>query len=448
MTMSDRLRRIPVPLRLAAANIGLGGVTFLTGVILARSLGPAGRGVYGALFLWALTAANIFAWGAHITLAREIAQAPGRAAVIYRSAYRLALAGGLLGAFAYVAVVLPATAGQPDYPVWLVLVASLIIPFSIPNAFQIQIELGRGRYASFNFVRVLFALLNFATISALWLAGERSVGVFVTVLAGTALVATLAARLAIARSLRGLPREPVPSLADIVRRSTPIALTMLIAGVAQQSDKLLASAIFPAGLLGVYLVAATLAQVQGTIGEALAQMFFARGAAITELAQIDREWLALRLRQTILIYAAICAGALAIVPFLVPYIYGIAFAGAIPLLYLLLPGMALQGMVRPFEEYLRGLHMPKILALISLVIIAFVGSGAAAAQFWRMPLLLPVGAIAGFAAALLTAAISLGRRLRINPVRLIVPGPSDAAALAHTLYHRLSGADRRNVATE
>lgn len=437
MTMFDRLRTIPVPLQLAAANIGLGAVTFLTGVMLARALGPDGRGVYGALFLWALTAANIFAWGAQITLARQVAQAPERAAAIYRSAYRMSLVGGLLGALAYLAAVISATLGRPEFPVWLVLVASLIIPFSIPNAFQIQIELGRGRYSSFNLVRTLFALLNFLTIAGLWIIGVRSVGVFVATLAGVALVSTVAAMLSIRLSLRGLVSEPRPKLGEIIRGSTPIAMTMLVAGVAQQSDKLLASALFPAGLLGTYLVAGSLAQIQGAVGEALSQMFFARGAAITDLDHIDRVWLGLRLRQTILVYAAICAGALAIVPVLVPYIYGVGFTGAIPLLYLLLPAMALQGMVRPFEEYLRGLHMPVILATISLVVIAFVGAGGIAAHFLGEPLLLAGGAIAGFAAALVTAAVSLGRRLAVSPWGLMVPRPSDAAALIRTLAQRL-----------
>lgn len=438
MRLPNGLRRIPIPLRLAAANAALAGLTFLTGVMLARSLGPTGRGIYGSLFLWALTTANIFAWGAQITLARQAAQAPQRAAAIYVGAYRMSAVGGWLGALAFLAIVLPATIGRPDYPVWLVLIASLIIPFSIANAFQIQIELGRARFASFNFVRGSFAALNFFSIAGLWLAGVRSVGVFVSVLAATALVATLSAMLAIRRSLHGLPRTPVPTLADIVRDSTPIAITMLASGVAQQSDKLLGSAIFSASLFGTYLVAASLAQVQGLAGEALAQMFFARGAAITDLDHIDRKWLGLRLRQTILIYAVICGCALLIVPLLVPLVYGPQFVGAVPLLYLLLPGMALQGTVRPFEEYLRGLHMPRILVMVSLVEIGFVGMGAVAAKLQNEPLLLAGSTIGAFAAALLTAAFSLARRLGVSPWSLVWPRLGDASALLRTLAHRLT----------
>ena len=439
MTFPDELRRIPMPLRLAIANVALAGLTFVTGILLARSLGTAGRGVYGSLFLWALTIANIFAWGAQITLARQAAQAPERAAVLYRCAYRMSAIGGWGGALVYLAVVLPATSGGSNYPVWLVIVASLIIPFSIPNAFQIQIELGRARFGSFNFVRGSFAVLNFLTIAVLWLANVRSVGVFVCVLVGTALAATTAAMLAIRRSLRGLPRTPVPTVAQTVRASTPIALTMLVSGLGQQSDKLLASAIFGPSVVGVYLVAATLAQIQSLVGEALAQMFFARGAAVTDLAQIDRAWLGLRLRQTVLIYAAICAVALVIVPKLVPVLYGAEFVGAVPLLYLLLPGMALQGMVRPFEEYLRGLNMPRILVMVSMVEIGLVGLGGVAAVVQREPMLLAGGTIAGFAAALLTAAIALGKRLGVSPWSLVRPRISDAIALIDTLVRRLRG---------
>ena len=102
-------RRLPVPLQIASVNAVLAVATFMTGIVLARALGPDGRGVYGSLFLWALTAANIFAWGTHMTLAREAAQRPDRARAVYRTAYRLALGGGLLGTGVYLASVIPAS---------------------------------------------------------------------------------------------------------------------------------------------------------------------------------------------------------------------------------------------------------------------------------------------------------------------------------------------------
>ena len=430
-------RRLPIPLQIALVNLVLAAATFATGIILARALGPHGRGVYGALFLWALTAANIFAWGTQMTLAREAAQRPERARAVYRAAYRLALIGGLAGAATFLAVVVPLTLGDRDYPLWMVGVAAVIVPFTIPNAFQIQIELGRARFGSYNVVRSLFAGGNLLTVAALWLAGVRDAGTFLAVLAVMALGASLAAALSIRPSLRDLPKDDDIQLGPTLRRSTPLALTMLIAGVAQQSDKLFASALFEPQVIGLYLVAATLAQVQGMAGEALAQMFFARGAALPDLASVDREWLAQRLRQTILLYAGLCVVGLVLLPPLVPLIYGRAFAGATDLLYVLLPGLALQGMNRPFEEFLRGLNRAAVLARMAIVLITIIAGFALAARFAGSIALLPWGVVCGFAVSVMIAAWTLAREMKLPLTRLLVPLPSDAANLWHTIHAQM-----------
>ena len=424
---------MPIAFQLAGVNAALAVLTFSTGVMLARSLGPEARGVYGALFLWALAVSNIFAWGAQIILARRVAQDPAIAGAVYRSAYRICALGGALGMLIFLAVVLTVTAGQPAYSVALVALAGLIVPFGLPNAFHIQIELGRGRYASYNLVRMLFAAFNFVTVGVLWLVGYRAIEVFLVALTSTVFAASLAAGLSIWGSWRRLAATPALTVRAVLHESTPLALTFLVAGVAQQSDRLFASGVFRPSVLGLYLVAASLAQIQGMVGEALAQMFFVRGAGVTDLAQIDRDWLGLRLRQTILIYALICLGGLIVAPLAFPIIYGSEFSAGVPLLILLLPGLALQGMVRPFEEYLRGLNMPRILALMAVITIAVVGIGAGFARAFAEPRLLGVAVIVAFGSSLVTAATSLGRRLGIAPTRLLIPRPADAVALALTV---------------
>ena len=429
-------RRLPVPLQIALVNLVLAAATFATGIVLARSLGPHGRGVYGSLFLWALTAANVFAWGTQMTLAREAAQRPERARAVYRTAYRLSLIGGLAGAGTFLAVVVPLTLGDRDYPLWMVGVAALIVAFTIPNAFQIQVELGRSRFASYNVVRSLFVAGNALTVAALWLAGVRDAGTFLVVLAAMALGASLAAGLTIRPSLLSLPPGEAPPVGVTLRRSTPLALTMLIAGVAQQSDKLFASALFHPDAIGIYMVAATLAQVQGMAGEALAQMFFARGAAVADLKSVDREWLSRRLRQTILLYAVLCGGGLLVLPPLVPLIYGKSFMGSADLLYVLLPGLALQGMNRPFEEFLRGLNRAATLARMAIVLIAIMAGFALAARSAGSIALLPWGVVCGFAVSVTIAGWTLAREMDLPLARLLLPRLADATDLWHTVHAR------------
>ena len=427
-------RRLPVPFQIALVNLVLAAATFATGIVLARALGPHGRGVYGSLFLWGLTAANVCAWGTQMTLAREAAQQPERARAVYRTAYRLSLIGGLAGIVAFLAVVAPLTLGDPDYPLWLVGVAALIVAFTIPNAFQIQIELGRARFASYNVVRSLFVAGNALTVAALWLAEVRDAGIFLVVLAAMALGASLAATLSIRPSLRALPVGEAPPVGVTLRRSTPLALTMLIAGIAQQSDKLFASALFQPDVIGIYMVAATLAQVQGMAGEALAQMFFARGAAVADLKSVDREWLSRRLRQTILLYAVLCGGGLIVLPPLVPLIYGKSFAGSADLLYVLLPGLAMQGMNRPFEEFLRGLNRASTLARMAIVLISIMVGFALAARLAGSIAVLPWGVLCGFAVSVTIAGRTLAREMDLPLARLLVPRPADVTDLWHTVH--------------
>lgn len=422
-------RHIPMPVQLVAMNGLLTLCTFATGVMLARALGPVGRGAYGTLFTWAGTIANACVWGTHVQLARLAAQRPGDARAIYRVAYRVALVSGVTGTILYLAVGTIATRDSSQFSMPLIALGSLVILFSVPNALQIQIELGRSRFHSYNIVRALFVVANFATIGILWIAGARSVILFLGALVATALTASLVAMASIRRSLTALPPAHAPTLGAIYRQSLPVGLSLFFTGMGQQADKMLVSILFPPAIMGIYLVAALISQVQATVGEALAQLFFSRAASITDIRTIDRVWLSSRLRQTILIYTGICIAAAIVVPPIVPLVYGRAFAGSSPLLFALLPATAFQGMSRPFEETLRGLNRPHILMVQVVAVVGVLGIAAIAAVGRHDILTFAIGTAAASLAGLLVAAVYLSALIGIPLATLLVPRPTDVADL-------------------
>lgn len=435
--LAQMLARLPKAGQMLSANVALAAFTFATGVMLARALNPEGRGQLAALTVWTTTIAPLMLLGVHQFLAREAGRDGESAKAIYRHLYLISGVASTAGIAIYgvLALTVLPSSSIPNPSMWL---AALIIPGSVFNAAQIQVELGRRSIAGFNYSRSAFALTYFAAVGTLFFLGTKALLPFVAALVLTStLSAVLAGRL-IARTLPREPRrQPRWSMSDTLVRSRGFGFAVLFTAMATQADKLILSVLFPILALGYFAVASAIAQMQHLLSEAFAQLFFSQMTRFKRASDVDVKWLSARLRQMVLLQATLCVGAVALLPPLVPYIYGPAFSESASLLYILLPAVALRALARPHEEVFRGLGMPRLCTKTLAAGTATTAVLLVCAASFQSLHGAAVAVLIGNASALAWALMESRRLLALRPVDALLPRRSDAAAVIGVLVAKV-----------
>ncbi|MGB5084690.1 MAG: oligosaccharide flippase family protein [Methylocystis silviterrae] len=424
---------------LARANVVVAAVTFISGVLVARALGPERRGELATLVLWPSLVSHLALMGIHISLAREAAREPGRAAACYQIGFR-ALSLSSIGAILVYCVavgMLYWEKGSGQKPS-LALLAVLMVPFSVWAAFQMQMELGRQNTSNFVLVRNSFAVLHLIFIAAAWLVGCSEVWIFLIASIAAAFLATSIAQFRIAKGLENhdgqrAARVDAGRLLGVFSAAWPYALSGAVSTLTASADRMLVSLFFEPRVMGLYVVTLAISQMQDLMGEAISQLFFSKVALGRRLHDIDKIWLALRLRQTMCVYLLLSCGTLLVAPVLLRLVFGERFSGSVDIVYMLIPILALKGAMRPFEEVLKGGGKPLAQARINAIATAsFAISGGLAAWFGSLPVMLAamfVCTLAGLAMIASAVAYETGLGLR----QIVVPRPSDLAGMARQL---------------
>lgn len=419
---------MPVPIRLFSVNVTVTAATFITGVILARTLGLQDRGVFAAVTVWAATIASLALFGTHVFLARMAGRTGSDARTIYRTAYSLIAFLCWPGLLIYILIQLFFVKASIDISWHLIAIGALIVPGSMMGAMQVQVELGRRMFANFNFARQAFAYVFALAAFTLWTLDIHDVALFATAMMISTYVGVATTSRRMRKTLSGSGSRDVadePRMLDTIRGSKSFALTGVFTMLAMQADKLLLSGLFPAQALGAFVVASSVAQLQNTVGEAFSQSIFAQMTAIERIEQIDADLLAQEIRQSVIVTACVCAALMLVLPPLLPLIYGGEFIAAAELLLILLPAVAIRVLTRPYEELVRGLGQPRLLFWIlgAMVVVMLVGIAFAAYLSWVVVVAWAVmlGNLAG-----LTTALFLAQRVFGIPIHAaLIPRASD-----------------------
>lgn len=436
-------RRLPAAFRLLGVNIVLAVATLLTSVILARALEPEGRGVLATAIVWPMMLSHLALMGLHLHLGRAAGQSRYPVGVLYKHGF------GAIGlTVATVTTVwIAADLATPRWPVtedlgryWIyLLLCASIIPCSAWNAFQVQVELGRGAFATYNFARTSFAIIHLMLIGVFWLAGLTEPLYFLACFAVAAALASLFSNVIImttgaarcrSPSIGGSGAPQTLSLASTYRAAWPFAVSTATVTFMAVADRLLISLFFDAHTMGLYVIAIAITQIQGLVNEAVSPLFYTRLAPNATFQVTDLSWLALRTRQTVAINFAIAGGLMLVAPILLPLIFGGAYVAAMVFLTILVPAVALRSMMRPFEEILKGGNKPLDQAATLVAMFAVFAACGVVAVLYDTP--------QGVAFALVLANFS-GLTLLVRRVsahtglgvrQLLLPRPNDIVKLA------------------
>ena len=316
----------------AGTNLAVYALSLLTGPLLGRSLGPAGRGDLASV----LTPTQLWAWATTYGLPGATAYlAPERdRGELITSAWLVATVVNV-PLVALVWFLVPAyLAGHDPITVgWfrLILVGSLL---SLPCYSTLNHLNGVGRNAAFNALRHLPTIGNAVAVLVLRLSGRLSLA---SALRATLITNVVGCAAAILFG-RGWPRRfRLSTLRAQWRFGSRLAIGQLASLAVGRLDQLLMVRLVSSAQLGRYAVAATAAGAGGALAQGLAFALFPR-VRHAETARLRRREVRRASRWVLVGSGAMALAIGAIAPYLLPALFGAGFRDAVPALWLLLPG--------------------------------------------------------------------------------------------------------------
>ena len=414
-------------LQAVAGNSAVRVFTFASGVVLARVLGPSGRGLLTVALLWPSLTTSVGAIVNTQTATFFGARFGERG---LKQCVRLGLVNGvlLLGAallvnWAMVRVQYPSVYAPAN-------LYCLAVPFTIMSGVYGGSLLSSRRIGEFWGMRVLGSSVPFIAVLVLGAAHRLTVTAYVAAsIAGFAL-ATAAAIYAVYHARdEALPRENSPSDGAVLSYGAKIVVTSLPTQANYRLDQLLMSLLVAPSEIGEYVVATTWSSAVSVIGTAFGSVVQSDSARLDggdrpAVARVLRN-----MRRSFVILSAVAIAAMLAVRLGLPLVFGQKYLPAVAPALLLCLAAVFTNAKLIIRDFGRGLGYPSLplgpdiagvvvrvpCLLVLLPVFGALGAG--------------VAAVVSGAASLLALCIWTARRIPNVRGRDFVPRVADFAML-------------------
>jgi O-antigen/teichoic acid export membrane protein len=409
-----------------------------TSAILARTLGPAGRGEYAAILNWVSASAAFGQLGLGYAIPCHVASSSTRTRAI-------ATSGVLIAAVATTIVTAVVWGCLP----WLLraqsqqtvdtarqVLPALALAIAVYAALLAVLQ-GLGRFSTWNVMRLSQGVGWLVILICCAALGLRTASAYTRASTASYLVLLPIAAVLIARSTKFAPWTDRRSFRDLLRYALPSWVASLPLFLTRRLDQLALAAFAAPHVLGLYAVAASVTSLLGTFVAAVANVALPHLAGVA--AQEERRRLAAKyVRTTVLI--TVLAGALLFfgLPVLIAIFFGRRFYPAIPVASILTVAAVADGVGRVAEDALIGFGSPRALLKAELL-----GGGVVAGCLALTLRVSPLygaafSAAAGYAVAALVAVWECRALVGGNWSDYLAPRRADLAALVSTAQHTLS----------
>lgn len=401
-------------------------ITFLTGILLSRILGPEGRGQYGSILFWGQFGGAFLTFSLFEATIIKLRARGGDARDYLPSILVLALGLGLFATLVGLTLIMTGVIEVAGVPLSLVMLG--IIAFLWIAVFQygfLAIEAANLRFHIVNLERVVCPLLYLLAVTVLWLLDESALLIFISLYLLTKLPVLV---LMIYRGRKHFKR---PLDRPMMRESSKFAVRLTVprtaASLAGEADRLVIVPLWSAEMLGYYFVA------MSTCGAALS--LAAQAIQVTLLPSLSglpleekRHKVEQLIRLSTLVAIGVVVALWIAAPFLVPLVFGEEFRPAV----IYVQGLVFASALRPIisivnianyssERTLPGVHM----AIAFLVVFGagFLLTGFDEPREFFIAL--------GFAncANIAVGFYHLARKDELRIGREIIPGPKDVVFL-------------------
>ncbi|HEY7630973.1 MAG TPA: oligosaccharide flippase family protein [Thermoleophilaceae bacterium] len=421
--------------RLAVSNLAIPASAVLTGPILARELGPAGRGALAAVLTPIALSTYVFNFGVPQALTYVVAK--GRSTT--QEANRLGLIlGALIGVLCGLGLIALTPVLLHKYPdqQGLFRVLSLLLPIQMSVGMLRYVAQARGRYELMTRERWFSVISRLVLIAGVALAGTLTVAAAAWFTHGTAVLATLllVPILFAGESRKANQRETPRELRRFVLRYGIATWVGTVGGVlVMRLDQVLLTPLAGPKELGWYAVAVSVAEVPLLGLLAVRDVIF---SAATD--REDPDLVARATRTTILLAVPLCLGGILFAPLLLPPIFGAGFGPSVAMTQVLFLATIPSGVSMVGSAGLLASGRPKLASRAQLVAAVVT----VVALFALVPPLGAIGAAYASLLAYLVAAllVSLGltRVTNLRPRDFLVPRPADLVNIVTRVRGRLS----------
>jgi len=347
-------------LMMLGAKFGVLILGAATTVIVARSLGPAGRGSLASTYALMTLLAQLGTFGIASANPYFAAREPHMVGRIAGNSLWLAAALGVVMAAVGIAlkVLAPGALGDITWPELLVGMSG--VPIALCSLFLQSILLAEGRMVLYNGVDVGAALLTVVLLLTLLPRAGGSVLLALSLMIGPQLVA-LFVYLSAMRRHGPLVRPLDGALARrMIGYGARAYLVTLVAYVLIRIDLLLVNGIQGASAAGQYSIAVALADALYLIPATVAVNLFARVAR----GSADRDMSLSVFQLVAVVYLLICAVAAPLAEPAITLLFGQAYHPAISLFLWLLPGVYFLGLLNVIAYHFAGHGLPRELILV------------------------------------------------------------------------------------
>jgi O-antigen/teichoic acid export membrane protein len=335
-------------------TIGLGGV------IVARALGPATRGEYAAITAWFGIACIVGQMGLPAALCFYVSKDPQRARDYVATSRAMMIATGLV---AFIGGLLLAPVLSRGNPVvadgYRIAFATSVVTFvGVAYTYALQAR----HLLQWNLVRAIQPVLSLFALCALWLLKLLTLETALFILAIALALQLGWGYWSCRRNSLAPGRGRVSLFAPLAAYGIAQIAALTPATLNAQLDQLVLSQTVAAADLGRYAVAVSLTMLPMPLVAAIGNVAFPRLAAQHVVTDATR-----RMQHHAVVasagIAAVILVPLALVAYwLIPFLFGAGYRGAVPLLWILTPGAVFLACGQVVGDLLRGRNHPTVVA--------------------------------------------------------------------------------------
>lgn len=406
------------------ASIAIAGTA---GILVARTLGPEGRGELAAIQTWPILLGTLAALGLPEALVYFAAKEPHRAGAYVGTATGIMIASTVIAAGAgYLMLPLLLRQQPPD----TIEVARAYLVVTLLSAGGVSFHALRGlqRFEVWNLLRLLPAIAWFLIALVAWLQGSTSASglAYASIISAALLVIPFT--IAVVRNVSSSVLPDKALVRPLFRFGLPNLLALLPQTLNLRLDQMLLIMLFPARSVGFYVVAVSWASLSTPVVTSIGTIMFPRIAAHASMEERATS-LQLATRLAVLLTLLVTPMMALVTPVVLPLLFGQKFNPAVEAALVLVAAAGLSALNVVLQDNLRGCGRPSASLWAEAVGLCF-----------TLPLLLlflkPFGLMGAALASLVSYAIVFAvliwltcATLHLRLRQLIVPTPEDVLAL-------------------
>jgi len=422
--------------RMVVAGLGVG-----ISILIARALGPEGRGLY----VYPITLAGLLFTLLHGSLEQaNVHLFSGRAVSLVDLAANSGLVASVaagIGALGVAFLLALRPAGTVEIPGSVLLSACLVIPFTIHQNYLTGLLQITQRIVATNRVALVGALVQVTIIGILYAARGLSVLAVVLVASGTGILQWALTARVLGQDVSLRPRVVPDLLRRSLRFSLGIHLGLMMVFLQLRADVFLVERFAGFSAVGLYTLAVVIAESIWMVTDAVAVACLPHQV---DGSMADAGRLTLRACRFNILLALLGGAGLALVSYpVVRLAYGAPFLPAIPALLVLLPGVVCYSTQRVCGAYLLRLNRP---LRMSAILVSAVALNLGLNLLWIPRWGIVGAALASTASYALSAVLFLAWVIRVSGLRLreaVAMTPEDIQAIRRIFTSRIGAWFRR-----